>query len=82
LETLGGAEDNNFLNEEITKIEFLSVKAFGGNEGHFTHIESTDLFYNYEYREIPEAKEELIEYIKSTIENDWTHEVGMIFVRG
>lgn len=79
LEILGGEEDNNFLDEEVKKIELLIVKAFGGNEGHFTHIDSTDLFYHYKYEARAGAKEELIDYIKLTIENNWTDEVSINF---
>lgn len=79
LEAFGGTEDNDFLNDEVKKIEFLIVKGLGGNEGHFTHIDSTDLFYHYEYEARAGAKEELIDYIKLTIENNWTDEVGITF---
>ncbi|MEB1806022.1 MAG: hypothetical protein LPK26_01765 [Bacillaceae bacterium] len=82
LETLGGSENDSFLRDEIQKTELLIVKAFGGNEGHYTHIDSTDMFYNYEYYEIAGTKGGLIDYIKLTIENDWTEEVSMIIING
>lgn len=82
LDILGGDENESFLLSEIEKIELLIVKAFGGNEGHYTHVSSTDLFYNYEYYDVESYKKELIDYIKLTIENDWTDEVNITFING
>lgn len=79
LDKLGGEQNRGFLDDEIEQLEYLIVKAIGGNEGHYNHINSIDLFYKYEYCDISDAKEELIEYIKLTIENDWTEDVGIIF---
>lgn len=83
LEVLGGEENQSFLSKQISMVELMIVKSFGGNEGHFEHINSTELFYNYEYYKHHEGnKAELIAYIEKTIKNDWTDEVTMTIVRG
>lgn len=81
LETLGGDGNRGFLLDEIDMVELMIVKAYGGNDGHYKHIDSTELFYNYEHYEGEEHKTELIDYIKLTIENDWTDEVKHTFIR-
>lgn len=82
LEKLGGHLNEDFLFNEVQKVELLIVKALGGNEGHYAHIDSTELFYAYKRCDKADAadeKNELIDYIKLTIENDWTENVGIIF---
>jgi hypothetical protein len=82
LEVLGATVDESFLTEQIKMIELMIVKSMGGNEGHYAHISSTDLFYNYEYYKHHEGnKAELIGYIEDTIENNWQEEVQVTFRR-
>ncbi len=69
---LGANDPISFLTEEIKQVLLLIIKEYGGNEGHHAHVYSTDLFYNYEYYQRAYAKEELIDYIKSAIQHDWT----------
>ncbi|KKK37531.1 hypothetical protein WQ57_13925 [Mesobacillus campisalis] len=81
IKVLGGDENQGMLDEAITQVEMMIVKAFGGHEGHYRHISGTDLFYNYEWYEGEEHKTELVDYIKRTVENDWTNEIGITIVR-
>lgn len=63
-------------------IELMIVQSMGGNEGHYAHIDSTELFYDYEnYKHHEGNKAELISYIEETIENDWQDEVKTTFIR-
>lgn len=82
LEVLGGEENAGFLNAEIVMAERMIVQAYGGNDGHYAHVASSNLFCNYESRKTDEAKKELIDYIKLTIDNDWTDEVEMVITFG
>lgn len=84
LKKLGGHLNEDFLFDEVQKVELLIVKALGGNEGHYAHIDSTELFYTYKNCDkavAADEKNELIDYIKLTIENGWTEDVGSIFRR-
>src|SRR5213080_4357086 len=82
LEVLGGIVDEYFLMEQIKMIELMIVKSMGGNEGHYNHIDTTELFYNYENHKQHEGnKAELIAFIEETIENDWQDEVQVTFRR-
>ncbi|WP_100012302.1 hypothetical protein [Lentibacillus sediminis] len=76
-EVLGADENHYLLNEAIVQVELLIVKAYGGNEEHYRHISSTELFHNYEWYAGEEHRKELVEYIKLTVENNWTNEVGI-----
>lgn len=75
-------EHDEFLGEAIKKVELAIVKSMGGNKGHYAHISSTDKFYDYEWKDYANAKQELLEYIALTIENNWTNEVGIIVTHG
>ncbi|WOI40126.1 hypothetical protein [Bacillus altitudinis] len=81
IKVLGADENHGMLDEAIKQIEMMIVKAFGGNEGHYRHISGTDLFYNYEWYEDEDYKKNLVNYIKRTVENDWTNEIAMTIVR-
>jgi hypothetical protein len=73
IEVLGGTPDLDFLNEDIKKVELMIVEAFGGNVGHYRHIVFTSKFDNYRLNE--ENREELMDYIGLTIENNWTEKI-------
>jgi hypothetical protein len=82
LDILGGTVDEYFLTKEIKMIELMIVKSMGGNEGHYNHIDTTELFYNFENSKNDEGnKAELIAYIEETIENDWQDEEEVTFRR-
>lgn len=81
IEFLGGDGNRGFLLDQIEQVERMIVTAYGGDEGHYRHINSTELFYNYVTYDGEEHYEELIEYIKLTIENDWTDEVEHTLIR-
>jgi hypothetical protein len=82
VQALGAEMNSGFLQDEIEQVERLIVLAFGGNEGHFKHISSTDLFYKYNAYEEDEHKKELVDYIKLTISEDFTDEIEIRFIRG
>lgn len=81
IKALGADENHGMLDEAIGQVELMIVKAFGGTEEHYRHIEGTELFYNYKWYDGEELKEELVDYIKRTIENNWTNEVGVAIVK-
>lgn len=82
VEVLGGTMNLGFLEDEFDMIELLIIKAFGGNERHYKHIHSTELFYNYRCYSEEYHKEELVDYIKLTIKEDWQEEVECHFIQG
>ncbi|MDA1675406.1 hypothetical protein [Bacillus cereus group sp. TH152-1LC] len=81
IKALGADENHGMLDEAIERVEIMIVEAFGGTEEHYRHIEGTELFYNYKWHEGEDLKKDLVDYIKHTIENDWTNEIGVAIVR-
>ncbi|PGP20958.1 hypothetical protein COA01_15575 [Bacillus cereus] len=81
IKALGADENHGMLDEAIEQVELMIVKAFGGTEEHYRHIEGTELFYNYKWHEGENLKKDLVDYIERTIENNWTNEIGMTIER-
>jgi hypothetical protein len=81
VQVLGGDMNSGFLHDELDTLELLIVKWYGGNKGHYTHIASTELFYNYRTYVGENHKTELVDYIQLTIKENWIDEVECHFIR-
>lgn len=66
IKVFGGDGNWGFLTDQIHYLEKMIVRAYGGNEDHYKHISSTELFWEYQDKQIPRS--ELVDYIELTIE--------------
>ncbi|MGE1198300.1 hypothetical protein ACQJ18_26810 [Priestia megaterium] len=76
LELLGGEEDQGFLQNELMIVEKMIVRKLGGDDEHHQYISEAMFFTDYTNQRI--SRNELIEQVKHSIENDFKGEIPII----